>query len=148
MEKVKGDYSEVAGFSSGQIPAGKYACRAEKVEVRQKYDNFQQKDIRSLNWTFKILNARDAKFNGRHIYYNTPLEGKFAFHLNNLMKSFDTNYKASVEFDPEAYIGSYVELNVTYRYEGQKYPDVTKVGPYFPPGSAVKALEADEEMPF
>lgn len=121
---VQPDLSEVANITPGDYSVTVVEC---EVKTSQKGNTY-------LKWKFETMGCEDTKNNGQHIWTNTMISGKGAFHFKALYQAAtNEEYDGTVEFDTEMLLGKEIRVAVIDGLDKQGNPSgFLEVKSFFP----------------
>ena len=127
------DYTEVKTKAYEKLPEGKYCVYINKYEVKTNLATNEQ----YFTWYLKIFS--NEHYNGRYVFYQTPLGGQYSWKLSALLTAASPSYNMG-GFDPEDFIGKPVEIEVGYPISKKdnlptKYETVMKIATHVELGS-------------
>src|SRR3990167_3827543 len=74
-------------------------------------------------WTLVTFDEADSKNNGRHVFHNTPIEGKGAFRLKDFFKAA-MHEECVGSFDPSMLYGHELEITIGTQKNNPDYTEV------------------------
>src|SRR3990172_1730710 len=121
MPLIQPDFSEVLEA----LPEGTYQAKIVDAEVKQ-----SKAGNTYVRWQMSVFGADDTRCNGKSVWHSTPVTGKGAFRLQQLVKA-GTGVPASGQFDTSDLMGRDVLITVVDGIDqnGEKsgYPEVKAV---------------------
>lgn len=137
MAMIQPDFTQT-GSAFVRIEPGIYTVRVVQCE-----EKLSQAGNPYLNWKLSIFGADDIRYNGKWVFYRTPIKGKGAFRLSQILSVILPDYKPGDAFDSESTVGKSLSVKLIY----VRNPDGSE-SPYPSVDAVFKVKTAESEIDF